>query len=174
MYHLSVRFWDLTTETPLHEGKGVHTQYVLALAWAPDGNKLASGDKNGHVAIWDPEKGTQIGKKLLGHKQFITALAWQPLHLTTDGNRVLIFLCSFFLFMSPCSRYSSQVVQLLQGRRRPRVGRAQPALPPLPHLPHDERHLPQVGRNGPHLLGFSGQNDQGKTFILLHVMAAIQ
>ena len=39
----TVRLWDLTTETPLHEGKGVHTQYVLALAWAPDGNKLASG-----------------------------------------------------------------------------------------------------------------------------------
>jgi len=35
----TVRFWDLTTETPQFECKG-HRQYVLALAWAPDGTKV--------------------------------------------------------------------------------------------------------------------------------------
>ena len=39
----TVRFWDIETETPKFEGKGVHSNYVLALAWAPDGKKLASG-----------------------------------------------------------------------------------------------------------------------------------
>ena len=43
------------------------------------------GDKNGHIAIWDPDTGAQSGKLLIGHKQFITSLVWKPLHLT-DGN----------------------------------------------------------------------------------------
>ena len=40
----TVRFWDINTETPRHECRA-HRQYVLALAWAPDGRRLASGDK---------------------------------------------------------------------------------------------------------------------------------
>lgn len=35
----TVRFWDLTTETPQFECKG-HRQYVLALAWASNGLKV--------------------------------------------------------------------------------------------------------------------------------------
>lgn len=81
----TVRFWDISTETPRFEGKA-HRQYVLALAWSPDGSRLASGDKLGHVVIWDPETGQQVGRTLSGHKQFITGLAWQPLHLTKDGE----------------------------------------------------------------------------------------
>ena len=79
----TVRFWDLTTETPQYECKG-HREYVLALSWAPNGKRVASGDKTGNVIIWDPSNGKQIGRSLVGHKQFITALAWEPLHL--DGS----------------------------------------------------------------------------------------
>ena len=81
----TVRFWDINTETPRFEGR-VHRQYVLALAWAPDGSLLASGDKLGNVVIWDPETGTQKGRTLSGHKQFITSLAWQPQHLTSEKD----------------------------------------------------------------------------------------
>jgi ribosome assembly protein 4 len=76
----TVRFWDLTTETPHHVCKG-HANWVLAMAWAPDGKLLASGDKAGHVMIWDPNTGKARGRVLTGHKQWITSLAWEPLHL---------------------------------------------------------------------------------------------
>lgn len=76
----TVRFWDLTTETPHHVCKG-HVNWVLAMAWAPDGKLLASGDKAGHVMIWDPTTGKARGRVLTGHKQWITSLAWEPLHL---------------------------------------------------------------------------------------------
>jgi ribosome assembly protein 4 len=76
----TVRFWDLTTETPHHECKG-HRQWVLALAWAPNDCKVASGDKSGVIIIWNPVNGKQIGTTLAGHKNFITALVWEPLHL---------------------------------------------------------------------------------------------
>lgn len=79
----TVRFWDLTTETPQYECKG-HREWVLALSWAPNGRRVASGDKSGNVIVWDPLSGKQAGRTMAGHKQFITALAWEPLHL--DGS----------------------------------------------------------------------------------------
>ena len=44
----TVRFWDLTTNTPLAECKG-HKHWVLYIAWSSDNTKLASGCKNGEV-----------------------------------------------------------------------------------------------------------------------------
>jgi ribosome assembly protein 4 len=83
----TVRFWDLTTETPHFECKG-HPGWVLALAWAPNDSKLASGDKSGKVIIWDPKTGKQIGCTMTRHTKFITALAWEPLHLNGSCRRL--------------------------------------------------------------------------------------
>jgi len=80
----TVRFWDITTETPHHVCKG-HVNWVLAIQWSPDGKLLASGDKSGHVIVWDPVTGKQKGKVLTGHKQWVTSISWEPLHLVTDG-----------------------------------------------------------------------------------------
>uniref|UniRef100_A0A8W8K6B0 NLE domain-containing protein n=1 Tax=Magallana gigas TaxID=29159 RepID=A0A8W8K6B0_MAGGI len=79
----TVRFWDVTTETPHHVCKG-HKHWVLCIAWSPDGKKLASGCKNSQICVWDPETGQQKGKTLIGHKQWITWLAWKPFHLDAD------------------------------------------------------------------------------------------
>jgi len=80
----TVRFWDLTTETPLHECKG-HLNWVLAIAWAPDVSCLVSGDKSGNIICWDPFTGKQKGRTMTGHKQWITSLSWEPLHLSNQG-----------------------------------------------------------------------------------------
>ncbi|XP_030217191.1 notchless protein homolog 1 [Gadus morhua] len=79
----TVRFWDLTTETPHHTSRG-HTHWVLSIAWSPDGKKLASGCKNSQICIWDPVTGQQIGKTLIGHTKWITWLCWEPLHLNAE------------------------------------------------------------------------------------------
>ena len=44
----TVRFWDLTTETPQFICKG-HKHWILCIAWSCDGKKLVSGCKNGEV-----------------------------------------------------------------------------------------------------------------------------
>lgn len=75
----TVRFWDLTTETPQYTCTS-HKHWILCLAWSPDGRKLASGCKKGQICIWDPVTGHQLGRTLTGHKQWITWLTWQPLH----------------------------------------------------------------------------------------------
>ena len=61
---------------------------ALGEAWMP-GAVLASGDKSGHVMVWDPDTGKQRGKTLLGHKQWVTSLAWEPLHLGDGTSRRL-------------------------------------------------------------------------------------
>lgn len=79
----TVRFWDVTTETPQYTCKA-HRHWILAIAWSPDGKKLASGCKNSQVCVWDPATGKQIGKTLSLHKQWITWLTWKPLHLDPE------------------------------------------------------------------------------------------
>ncbi|KDR78284.1 hypothetical protein GALMADRAFT_155247 [Galerina marginata CBS 339.88] len=60
-----------------------HRDRVLGLQWSPDGNYLASGDKDGIVHLWD----RRAGKSLLDssqpvsrirHKGGVKALAWCP------------------------------------------------------------------------------------------------
>ena len=47
----TVRLWDVKTETPVHKFEGAHKNWVLALAWAPDSSRIASGDYNGVVVV---------------------------------------------------------------------------------------------------------------------------
>ncbi|XP_029784431.1 notchless protein homolog 1 isoform X2 [Suricata suricatta] len=75
----TVRFWDLSTETPHFTCQG-HRHWVLSISWSPDGKKLASGCKNGQILLWDPSTGKQVGRALAGHSKWITGLSWEPLH----------------------------------------------------------------------------------------------
>uniref|UniRef100_A0A6A7FTF7 Notchless protein homolog 1-like n=1 Tax=Hirondellea gigas TaxID=1518452 RepID=A0A6A7FTF7_9CRUS len=81
----TVRFWDISTETPHWTAKG-HKHWVLVTAWSPDGNFLASGCKSGLVIVWDPNTGKQVGRTFNSHTKWITALCWEPLHLSEDGR----------------------------------------------------------------------------------------
>merc|ERR1712029_1196141 len=62
----TVRFWDLTTETPHFECKG-HPGWVLAVAWSPNETRVASGDKSAKIII---------------------TLAWEPLHLDASCRKL--------------------------------------------------------------------------------------
>lgn len=37
-----------------------HRHWVLVTAWSPDGERLASACKGGHIIIWDPTTGKQV------------------------------------------------------------------------------------------------------------------
>jgi len=74
----TVRFWDLNTQTPLHNCKG-HKNWVLVVAWSPDAQYVASGDMDGQIWLWDPKSGEALGQ-CLGHRKWITSIAWEPAH----------------------------------------------------------------------------------------------
>ena len=51
-----VRFWDINTETPKFECKG-HKNWVLCVAFSPDGKKLASGGMDSLIFLWNVQDG---------------------------------------------------------------------------------------------------------------------
>lgn len=81
----TARIWDCDTQTPLKTLTG-HKNWVLAVAWSPDGKLIATGSMDNTVRVWDPKTGQQVGAAYQGHGKWITSLAWEPLHLCTPGN----------------------------------------------------------------------------------------
>jgi WD40 repeat protein len=53
-----------------------HTDWVTAVAFSPNGQMLASADRNGGVSVWDPDNAQELFT-LAGHKSAVTALNWR-------------------------------------------------------------------------------------------------
>ncbi|KAF2293408.1 hypothetical protein GH714_001467 [Hevea brasiliensis] len=75
---ISVRLWDLNTQTPLFTCRG-HKNWVLCVAWSPDGKHLVSGSKAGELQCWDPQTGKPSGSPLVGHGNRVNSMT-----LSTD------------------------------------------------------------------------------------------
>ena len=61
------RIWDTATGLMLHELRGHaertpqhFTSMLYAVTFSPDGRRLATGDRVGHVVVWDVESGKQL------------------------------------------------------------------------------------------------------------------
>jgi WD40 repeat protein len=55
---------------------------VLAVAWSPDGKRLASAGEDCDVHVWDAANGREV-QVLKGHNSSVRGLAWSP-----DGKRL--------------------------------------------------------------------------------------
>ncbi|MFZ5833388.1 MAG: c-type cytochrome domain-containing protein [Planctomycetota bacterium] len=67
----------LTSDGSLDYEQSKHTDWLLAVAFSPDGNLLASADRAAGLQIWEAETGTEF-LNLEGHKGPVTAVAWRP------------------------------------------------------------------------------------------------
>lgn len=63
-----------------------HRGVVYAVAWSPDGHRLASGSFDGTIHVWD----AQLGKRLADHQHsgWVRAITWDPSSLP-DRKSVL-------------------------------------------------------------------------------------
>ena len=53
-----------------------HTDWVTAVAFSPNGQLLATADRNGGISIWDPDNAQELFT-LAGHKSAVTSLSWR-------------------------------------------------------------------------------------------------
>ncbi|SRR6266487_1657074 len=82
--------WLLLTHKPPPQGTTLliyrgHTDAVLAVAWSPDGQYIASGSADETVHVWDPWNGNRLFK-YVSHSPYggnVNTVAWSP-----DSKRV--------------------------------------------------------------------------------------
>src|SRR6266849_6231253 len=67
--------------TPLYTYRG-HSDLVIAVAWSPHGQRIASGGKDLTVQVWDAADGGHA-YTYHGHSNTVFAVAWSP-----DGKRI--------------------------------------------------------------------------------------
>ncbi len=59
-----------------------HSGDVYAVAWSPDGSRIASGSRDDTVQVWEAGTGTAL-LTYRGHSDWVWAVAWSP-----DGSRI--------------------------------------------------------------------------------------
>ena len=79
----NVRLWDAATGRGEGAPLGAHDSLVLALAFSPDGTRIASGSADRTLRMWDV-KGRRLIGAPLGHEDAVTAVAFTP-----DGTRLV-------------------------------------------------------------------------------------
>ncbi len=58
-----------------------HSGYVYAVAWSPNGSRIASASADGTVQVWDATTGATMGANIVVHRGNLSsysALAWSP------------------------------------------------------------------------------------------------
>jgi WD40 repeat protein len=79
----TVRVWELATDGALAAQVStiytfdLHVGEVFAVAWSPDGTRLASAGRDRRVQVWDVETGEPVCL-YEGHTEAVYALAWSP------------------------------------------------------------------------------------------------
>lgn len=74
------RVFDVATQQLLHAWQ--HTDYIRAVAWSPDGSRLAGAGDELKVFFYDPNSGEMLGG-YEGHSDWIRGLSW-----SSDGTMV--------------------------------------------------------------------------------------
>jgi WD40 repeat protein len=72
-----------------------HEAPVLSVCFSPDGTRLASGDAEGAIFLWDPTDGRQLSRSVIPSQTSIDVLAFgrrgQSLAAAGTGSEVYLW-----------------------------------------------------------------------------------
>ncbi len=71
-----IKLWDVVSGNEIRRLPG-HINYVLAVAFSPDGKRLVSSGNDGTNHLWDPLTGKLL-ESLSGHQESVTELTFNP------------------------------------------------------------------------------------------------
>lgn len=77
-YGDEVRLWDPTTHQQIGRPFAGHRGLLSAMAFSPDGTKLATGSKDETIRLWDVASHGLIGTPLTRHTGSVDAMAFSP------------------------------------------------------------------------------------------------
>ena len=87
--------WDSTNWTVLKIVITGHKNWVLCIAWSPDGKHLVSGDKTGHVYMWDPQNGKTDGSAFNVRTSLMSFSSWKLFEYLWKHSQIwLLMLCA--------------------------------------------------------------------------------
>jgi len=78
----TIKIWDLEKGGEPISLEGLEKQ-VDAVAWSPDGTRIASGSRDNSIRIWDSASGSKL-MTLWGHRALVNCVAFSP-----DGHRLV-------------------------------------------------------------------------------------
>ena len=132
-----VHVWDATTGVTSFIYRG-HAAGVIAIAWSPDGTRIASASLDKTVQVWDIETGQKISS-FEGHAGMVYAVAWSP-----DGKRI-------------ASASKDNIVQVWDAEHSPVITRSQPQANVLTFRTHSDSVYAVVWLpDGKHIASASG------------------
>ncbi|MCU0496750.1 MAG: TIR domain-containing protein [Anaerolineae bacterium] len=94
----TVRFWNVRDQiiTPAAFAvPSIHDNWVVDLAYSPDGTRLASAGADNLIVIWDTLTGLPIGRPLVGHTGIVWRVAFNsqnPAQLVSVGADQQVFI----------------------------------------------------------------------------------
>jgi len=71
-----VRIVDIASGKTTHR-LDVHTDWVVAVGFSPDGRRLVTGDRGGGLVLWETRQWDRVAS-LTGHRGAVTGVAWRP------------------------------------------------------------------------------------------------
>jgi WD40 repeat protein len=97
-----VKLWDASTRQLIRQPLRGATNWVMSLAYSPDGKILAAGScsqseardcRQGEIRLWNPETQQPISQPLIGHNGFVENLVFSPNGkiLASNGGDKIIF-----------------------------------------------------------------------------------
>jgi RNA polymerase sigma factor (sigma-70 family) len=86
-----IKLWDATTGRELSSWKG-HTTGIMNVAFAPDGQTLATADSQGPVKLWDCGAAKDLGTLQTGVRDYVPRIAFSldgQVLVTTDRDQIV-------------------------------------------------------------------------------------